>query len=391
LLRKALTVAVLLLLTILAAGLILDPYWWYRFIFEHQFGEWSLWKEAMTFGLDEFALWILFGTVIIYAILVLQRTTVPDHLLDFTKKSWANYIVGRKVWYVVLALLIVMAVGIWSSPQRSTVEQENAAKWAETNRSLQENQRKMEEIIAGNKQKPPLAEPTIFLFLDKELVESLYGQREPEVVLAEVAEETKTTDTVKVQVDVQKVLETSAGREQYQKRLSSYKATPKTTERKLRDLVWYLQGKGLINTFGTGLEFQSDELKNLNSATEQLARYGIVQDQKKLRALRDRLFAQELAALEKRLTNLKGLALIEGDWFVEVASDSYILSRPFAADVSNPATCEIRLHKSSLTTESRDTLEGVGRKPVRLAVFGNVTIGVSPASRTVQLTPIAIY
>lgn len=329
--------------------------------------------------------------MIVYVILVLQRTTIPDRMLDFTKRSWTNYIVGRKVWYVVLALLTVMAVGIFSSPQRSATEQASAEKWAETNRTIEENKRKLDEMIAGNKKKPPLSEPTIFLFLDKELVESLYGQREPEVVLAEVAEETKTTDTVKVQVDVQKVLETSAGREQYQKRLSSYKATPKTTERKLRDLVWYLQGKGLISTFGTSLEFQSDDLKNLNSATEQLARYGIVQDQRKLRALRDRLFAQELAALETRLTNLKGLALIEGDWFVEVTNDSYILRRPFAADVSNPASCEIKLHKNSLTPQSRDTLEGVGRKPVRLAVFGNVTIGISPASRTVQLIPIAIY
>ena len=61
-----------------------------------------------------------------------------------------------------------------------------------------------------------------------------------------------------------------------------------------------------------------------------LTKYGIVVNTEKLRSLRDKLFAEELANLEKRLQALRGLALIVWDWSVEIAGDSYRLRRHFA-------------------------------------------------------------
>jgi hypothetical protein len=122
-----------------------------------------------------------------------------------------------------------------------------------------------------------------------------------------------------------------------------------------------------------------------------LTKYGIVVNTEKLRSLRDKLFAEELANLEKRLQALRGLALIEGDWSVEIGGDSYRLRRPFAENVSRPATCEVRLRKSSIVARQKDILESLGGKPIRLSILGNVAVGISDASRSVQLIPIAIY
>lgn len=261
---------------------------------------------------------------------------------------------------------------------------------ADSNESMRKTQ---EQLDAWNKKdKAPLSEPTMFVFLDNELVESLHGQYEPELVLAEIGKESKTTEELKVEVKPNEMVSASIGKEQYQKRLESYKAVPKNIERKLKNVMAYLHERHLVSQFGSALESQSDELKNIDQATQLLAsKYGIVVNQEKLREARDRVFADQLAILNKRLTNLRGLVLVEGDWSVQVETDSYRLKRAFAENVTNPAFCEVKLRKDSVSPRGRDILESFGGKPLRLSVFGNVLVGISESSRSVQLTPIALY
>lgn len=350
--KKIAKVLILFGLLIIAAGAALDPYWWYRFLFQRQFDDSGLWTEAFTFLVYQWGWWIMFSAAIIYAILILQRTTVPDRLLEVTKNMWGTYGIGKRAWIPWLILILLFVAGIRTAPQRSTSEQHFAKIMADNDIQMKKSQEFINEL--NKKDKPPLAEPTMFLFLDAEVVASLYGQFEPELALAEVANESKATNTAKGDLTVDKVLTLSAGVEQDQKRSASYKATPKTNERKLKELINYLYDKHLVSRFG-GLETQSDERRNLDQAINLLtSKYGVVLNNEKLRELRDRLFAQELANLEKRLTDLKGLVLIEGDWFVEVTPESYKLKRRFVENVTNPAICEVKLHKSSIPSRGQD-------------------------------------
>jgi len=156
-------------------------------------------------------------------------------------------------------------------------------------------------------------------------------------------------------------------------------------------VVGYLTEKSLLNRFN-GLEPRSDELKNLDQATHLLtSRYGIVINDRKLRSLRDSLLSEEIATLEKRLASLKGIILVEGDWVVQSVGDGYRLRSPFVENVTNPAICEVKLHRDEVPTRARDVLDSMNGKPIRMSMLGNVVVGLSESSRTVQVTPIAAY
>ena len=268
----------------------------------------------------------------------------------------------------------------WTTLKES---QDNLAKiQADLNRSIKEN---------SDKNKPPLSEPTAFLFLDKEVVESLYGQYSPDLQRTAVIEEITNSHEIKGEVSIEEFLKTSAGQQYLQKQVSQYQNSPKTPERKLKDVVSYLSAKSLLNRFN-GLEPRSDDLKNLDQATHLLtSRYGIVINDKKLRSLRDGLLSEEIASLYKRLGSLKGIILVEGDWVVQSVGDGYRLRSPFVENVTNPAVCEIKLHRDEVPTRTRDILDSLNGKPIRLSLLGNVVVGLSESSRTIQLTPIAAY
>ena len=143
---------------------------------------------------------------------------------------------------------------------------------------------------------------------------------------------------------------------------------------------------------GKGFEPRSDELKNLNQATHLLtSRYGIVIKDEKLRSLRASLLGEEIASLEKTLASLKGIVLVEGDWVVQSIADGYRLRSPFVENVTNPAVCEVKLHRDSVPMRTRDILDTLNGKPIRLSMLGSVVVGLSESSRSVQLTPIAAY
>jgi len=286
-----------------------------------------------------------------------------------------------------------MGVGLWTAGLRSGDEQALQKTMRETQESLEKSKREVEKWRkdSADKNKPPLSEPTAFLFLDRDVVESLYGQYSPDLQRTAVIEEITDSREIRGEVSVEDFLKTSAGQQFLQKQISQYQNSPKTPERKLKDVVGYLSERSLLNRFN-GLEPRSDELKNLDQATHLLtSRYGIVINDKKLRSLRDSLLSEEIASLEKRLASLKGIVLVEGDWVVQSLGDGYRLRSPFVENVTHPAICEVKLHRDEVPTRTRDILDSLSGKPIRLSMLGNVVVGLSESSRSIQLTPIAAY
>jgi len=287
----------------------------------------------------------------------------------------------------------VIATGVWTAGPRSHDEQAWQKTIKESQESLEKSKRELQKLgkDSSDKNKPPLSEPTAFLFLDRDVVESLYGQYSPDLQRTAVIEEITNSHEIKGEVSVEDFLKTSAGQQYLQKQVSQYQNLPKTPERKLKDVVGYLSEKSLLNRFN-GLEPRSDELKNLDQATHLLtSRYGIVINDRKLRSLRDSLLSEEIASLEKRLASLKGIILVEGDWVVQSVGDGYRLRSPFVENVTNPAICEVKLHRDEVPTRTRDILDSLNGKPIRLSLLGNVVVGLSESSRSMQLTPIAAY
>jgi hypothetical protein len=390
--RKLFRPAFVALLIFLCGGIVFDPFWWYRLIRQRQYDNWDLWLEPVNYAIA--LLWtIFFAVVTIYSVLVLSKTDVPDKLLSGSKSFWNEYVVGRKRWRVYVGILLVIAAGLSTSGLRSRDEQASQATLKESKENLEKSQLELKRVLKDNsdKNKPPLSEPTAFLFLDKDIVESLYGQYSPDLQRTAVIEEITNSHEIKGEVSIEDYLKTSAGQQYLQKQVSQYQNSPKTPERKLKEVVGYLSEKSLLNKFN-GLEPRSDDLKNLDQATHLLtSRYGIVINDKKLRSLRDSLLSEEIGSLEKKLGSLKGMILVEGDWVVQTVSDGYRLRSPFVENVTNPAICEVKLHRDEVPTRTRDILDSLNGKPIRMSMLGNVVVGLSESSRTIQVTPIAAY
>jgi hypothetical protein len=377
-------------LIFLCGGIAFDPFWWYRLMVQRQYLRLDLWLEPVNYAIYQLGWWILFTVVTIFSVLALSKTEVPDRLLSGSKTFWDEWVVGRKRWRVYGATLFVIVAGLWTAGLRSHDEQELQRSMRESQEILANSRRELAKL-SGDKNKVPLAEPTAFLFLDQDVVESLYGQYSPDLQRTAVIEEITNSHEIKGEVSLEDFLKTTAGQQFFQKQVSQYQNSPKTPERKLKDVVSYLSERFLLNRFN-GLEPRSDELKNLDQATHLLtSRYGIVINDKRLRSLRDSLLGEEIASLEKRLASLKGIVLVEGDWVVQTISDGYRLRSPFVENVTNPAICEVKLHRDTVPTRTRDILDSMNGKPIRVSILGNVVVGLSESSRSVQLTPIAAY
>lgn len=187
------------------------------------------------------------------------------------------------------------------------------------------------------------------------------------------------------------ILKTEYGKQEFNNRLMEYRATHKTTERKLKDLLTYIIEKNPEKRFHN-VEFKSEDLKKLDEATEIFTvKYDLSVDKNKLTMLRDRILSEELYRLEQRLQQIRGLIMIEGDWSVEANQELYIFKRPFMDNVTNPPICEVKLPKNSISSQERSTIEGANTKRIRLTVFGNVLTGMTHDSKTVFLTPIAVF
>jgi hypothetical protein len=313
---------------------------------------------------------------------LLMESSTPQRLATVAKNAWQTYVVGRRAIYVGLVLFLGAAASVASLGPRHRAEL----------RTMEMIEARIAELSKREqKEKFPLSVPTTFLYLDSQEVGSLYGQFEPELSTSLVVQEIADTKEIGVEISAQDLLKTEAGRSQYQRRLEEYRKTEKSTERKLKDLLLYLDKNRLLKRFGD-IELRSEELRKVDDATRLLTeRYGFVIDKQKLKILRSRLLAGELRRLEEDLHGLRGLVLVEGDWSVELRADTYWFRRPFVENVTNAPVCEVKVRRDSLSPRSRDRIDGLAGRPMTLAVFGDVLAGGSGLSRTMLVTPIAVF
>jgi hypothetical protein len=345
--------------------------------------------DAENFGLP-----ILCLVVALWVLLTLSRTSVPDWMLARTKSFWNSYVVGTRFWLtavvlVMISIPVVLLLYQSSSGDRAAIQQSN-----EITAQLAESQARLQKSIDAMKpdeEKPPLSQPTTFVFLDKAVVDSLYGQYSPELIPALVTEELKKSTEIKAGANLEGYLSTEAGRQEFNSRITQFKQTDKNSERKLEELFRYLNQNSQLKSF-TNTRPTSADLKALDDATQLLShKYDLIVDKRKLTALRDRLLSNEKESLDTQLRTLHGLVLVQGDWLVESRQDAFVLRRPFMEDVTNAPVCEVTLKRDGVAERNREILERMGRNRMRLSVFGNVLVGTSSQSNTVLLSPIAVF
>jgi hypothetical protein len=391
---KAIKVIVVGILLWLLIGALLYPYWFYKLIYERGFLEPSHWWWGITYDAENFGLPILCLVVALWVLLTLSRTSVPDWMLARTKSFWNSYVVGTRFWLtavvlVMISIPVVLLLYQSSSGDRAAIQQSN-----EITAQLAESQARLQKSIDAMKpdeEKPPLSQPTTFVFLDKAVVDSLYGQYSPELIPALVTEELKKSTEIQAGANLEGYLSTEAGRQEFNSRITQFKQTDKNSERKLEELFRYLNQNSQLKSF-TNTRPTSADLKALDDATQLLShKYDLIVDKRKLTALRDRLLSNEKESLDTQLRTLHGLVLVQGDWLVESRQDAFVLRRPFMEDVTNAPVCEVTLKRDGVAERNREILERMGRNRMRLSVFGNVLVGTSSQSNTVLLSPIAVF
>jgi hypothetical protein len=388
--RRILWISLLVILLYFSVGLFAYPYWWYQLLREGGYRTWETWSEGISYVFLNFGPGLLFALITIWAILVCQGTAIPEKLRATSDRFWHRYILGRRALLLIVLLIACSALGLITLKARSQQGLQLEASMKELQQNVAEG-KALTEQWKTQREKLPLSTPTTFLFLDKQAVDSLYGQYAPELTRARIIEEIKESEELEAGLTIEGYLNTRAGKQTYQSRLEEYRAVPKSPERELKELLTYLNQKNVLERFGN-IEFGSDELKNLDQATGLLtSKYGIVVNQEKLKVLRGRLLAAVLANLDERLRSLRGLVLVEGDWTVEIHPDAYLLKRAFLANVSHPALCEVKLRRESISANQQDIIQNLSGKEMRLAVFGNVLAGISDNSRAVLLNPVAVF
>lgn len=369
-------------LMLLLWGILKWPTWWYRFIFEGQYTSWSHWVSGISYIWDYFLNSDLLAILAaLWALLALSHTSVPNRLYNISLTAWNRYVIGNKTHQslVVFAILIIVGVGVLET--RSREERDLDGRLAEfvkySPRSIRED-------------KPPLSEPTSFLYLDADEVSSLYGQNEPDLIPAMIISELKDSKELEGEIAVGNYLKTSAGKTIYERSLTEYRKIDKNPQRKLRDLLQFLYEERKLKRYGPS-EWKTQDLRNLEEASSLFAKYELLPDPLRLKALRDRLLADQLRSLSDELTILRGLVLVEGDWSLSDSGDRYSFRKPFIENVSDPPFCEIHIRKALVSTKNQDLIGNLSGSTMRLSVFGNVSAGLSQKSRTIQLNPIAVF
>ena len=230
--RTTLKALALALLVFVCGGVIFDPFWWYRLVYRHQYADSGLWWEPAGYAI---ALgWsILFTLITIISILTLSRTEFPEKLTRFLQSFWKGWVIGSKRYWTYIILLILFFAGLLTSKIRSGDEQKLAASIQESQDTLAKLQLESKDLT--NKNKPPLSEPTAFLFLDKDIVESLYGQYSPDLEQTAAIDEITNSEDLKGELNVKDYLKTSLGQQHLQKQILQYHNSVKTPERKLKE------------------------------------------------------------------------------------------------------------------------------------------------------------
>lgn len=132
-------------------------------------------------------------------------------------------------------------------------------------------------------------------------------------------------------------------------------------------------------------------MRKLEDATTLLSGYGVVANESKLRAVRDRLLGEEMKRLETELQTLHGLVLVEGDWAVDSLPEGYKLRSPAVNQVSNPLYFTVFVRKREVSQKNQDEVQALKGQLLRLSVFGSVAAGASNSARDIHVGPVAIF
>jgi len=386
---KILAICVLLSLIYVLWGTIQYPLWWYEIFFSGGYKNPSNLLRGALYIFLTYHVVILQTVIIVLAILIFSRTHVPKRLVIKINHLWKDWIISWTGLLIGIILILAIVMSVWSLESRTHEEREREQKFQQSMKELEESTRKLKAVMEENSNKVPLSVPTSFIYLDKEAADSLYGQYEPELVPSLMQEEIQKSTEVKGGIN--SYISTEAGQTDLNKKITEYRSIPKNSERKLKDLIRYLNEKNQLLMF-RDIQPKSEELSELDNATKLLSQiYALSLDSQKLKTVRDRLLGDELRIVENQLRDLRGLTFVEGEWFVENQPDYYLFRHQFVENISNSPTCEVKIRKTAVSSQYRDAIEGAGKKSLRLSIFGNILVGLSESSRTVSLNPIAIF
>jgi len=376
------TFGVLLYLLI---GSILYPEWWYGFAFKGKILSPRYWANGFSYLGRYYALPTLGLVIVVVCVFIAlpraQRINRAKQLLRTATLAFHG--VNGAILIGLLGSLLIVSFA--SMPDREVRE-------AKMLSSIEGDVRQYLDTLKAKlePQKPPLSQPTSFIYLSNETVTSLYSQYEDELVPSKVVEEQSNSNSAKAGVSVQQVVSGELSKSDLQKKTAEYRETQRSPERKLKELLAYLYKSGTLRRFG---DFKSDssDVKSLDDATNVLQSHAISIDRSALRRVRDRIMGEELTRLRADLRSTRGLFLIEGDWRVTTTNEAYVLTRPFVSDVTDSPVCEVKFPKVTLKPQTREVLDSLRTEPLRLAIFGNVLVGISDSSSAVRLDPVAAY
>jgi len=375
--REAVAGTVALLSIYLLVGTSLYPGWWHYFFFRG--GVFSLpFLEDGISRIFRFLTPVVYFGVAVLVFVYLIGFSTPTRVRAFFAAVWSRFIRLRFINYFA-AVLVILAVGsIWLTRGRDS----------EITLEQLESLRTPKDAAPGNS---PLAEPTTFLYVEQNAVEALYGQYEPDLIVASAKSAIEDSTEIKAGASIEEFLRTEIGRKTLAQKEMEYKAIEKKPERKLKELLPYLYSRKLIHQFDNQPASSSEEAKSLSSAVDLVKAYGIPIDPKKLAAARDRLLVQQLSKLEEDLRQLQGLVLIQGDWAVQNVGDQYRFTRPFVDNISHSATASFEIPKAQFSQGNRVIIDKLGGGTMRLRLFGNVLTGLSDGSRSVTVNPTALF
>jgi hypothetical protein len=339
----------------------------------------SFWEDGISqvFG---FLMPIAYFSIAVLILIYLSGFSTPTGVRAFFSEGWSRLIQFRFINYTAAVLAILAMSSIWLTHGRDS---EITLAQLETLEGLIPK-----DAAPGTS---PLAEPTTFLYVDQNAVEALYGQYEPDLIIASAKSAIEDSTEIKAGTSIEEFLKTEIGRKSLAQKEMEYKAIDKKPERKLKELLPYLYSRKLIHQFDNQPASSSEEAKSLSSAVDLLKAYGIPIDPKKLAAARDRLLAQQLSKLEEDLRQLQGLVLIQGDWAVQNIGDQYRFTRPFVDNISHSAMASFEIPKAQFSQGNKLIIDKLGTGTLRLRLFGNVLTGLSDGSRSVTVNPTALF
>lgn len=367
-------------------GTLTHPAWWHGFLFEGGVFTSEYWNEGFGYvGSHYFVpfLLIMVLMVFVYLLISLSMRMKIASIWKSVKKAMS----GRTGVYVHIMLIAALAIALWATRASSENERLMLMELA----AARERTAKDSLDHLHNSDREPLTEPTSFLFLSKENIDSLYGQYEPDLIPSSIIEEIKKSRDFKGSVGIEDFLKSEAGKNELQSRLTEYRQSTKNTERKTKDLLRYLLEKSAVKRY-KNIATTSDDIKKLDESIEFLkSNYDLSVDLKQLTIVRDRLLSKEIQRLMAELKDLHGLVLIEGDWIIETQSDVYSLRRPFVDNITDSPFSEAKIRKSDISAQNKEMIESLKGQRMRLSLFGNVITGMSGDSRTVRVNPFALF